>query len=361
MRVLHVSQPVEGGAAAVVAGLLTDQLGRGWAPVLACPPGRLAKVAADLGVEVREWAAARSPGPSTGRETRALRRLVAAVAPDVVHLHSAKAGLAGRLAVRGALPTVYQPHGWSFDAATGLLRAAAQAWERAGSRWTHRLVCVSADELAAGRAVGVRGPAVVVPNGVDIVRFRPRDRTAARARLELAEAPTVLCMGRVTEQKGQDRLLAAWPAVRAATPAAVLVIAGDGPATARWRGADPSVRWIGAVDDAEHWYAAADVVAVPSRWGEGMALVPLEAMASGRSVVASDVNGMRESIGPAGRVVAADDPVALAAALTARLADPALAAREGAAGRQRVLAAFDVARAAEATAAVATELAGDLR
>src|SRR4051812_17465786 len=111
MRVLHVSQPVDGGVAQVVADLVTDQVGRGWDVVVACPPsGWLPSVVCDAGARVVQWPAARSPGLSVVREAQVLTRTVQATAPSVVHLHSAKAGLGGRLAVRGRRPTVYQPH-----------------------------------------------------------------------------------------------------------------------------------------------------------------------------------------------------------------------------------------------------------
>ncbi|NEA48622.1 glycosyltransferase, partial [Streptomyces sp. SID10815] len=70
------------------------------------------------------------------------------VRPDLVHAHSAKAGLAGRLAVRGRIPTVFQPHAWSFEAVGGATAALALRWERWGTRWAARTVCVSEAERA---------------------------------------------------------------------------------------------------------------------------------------------------------------------------------------------------------------------
>ncbi|OMQ15223.1 glycosyl transferase, partial [Modestobacter sp. VKM Ac-2676] len=70
-------------------------------------------------------------------ETLTLRRVVRAADPELVHLHSAKAGLAGRLAVQGSRRTVFQPHAWSFEAVTGGVAEASRRWERAAQRWTH--------------------------------------------------------------------------------------------------------------------------------------------------------------------------------------------------------------------------------
>lgn len=351
MRVLHVSQPVDAGVAVVVEALCTDQRDRGWDVTLACPPGPLAARVAATGIRVRTWHASRGPGPLVPAEAAALARIVRDQDPDVVHLHSSKAGLAGRLAIRGRRPTVFQPHAWSFDAAGGPLAVAARTWERLGARWTHRLLCVSAAERAAGRAAGVGGHAVVVPNGVDTDRFAPAPAAPARAALGLGDGPVVLCAGRVARQKGQDLLLEAWPTVRAAVPDATLVLLGDGPDAPRWRAAypDPSVLWRGAVADPAPFYAAAAVLALPSRW-EGMPLVALEALSSGRPVVGFDVSGVREAVGDAGAVVAPGDTAALAAALAARLDPSGPGPAEGAAGRARVRERFDRRRSADAVA-----------
>ncbi len=362
-----MTQPVTAGVAEVVLRLATAQHDRGWSVTVVCPrAGWLADHARASGIDVRAWQATRGPGPASVGEVARLRLLLARLAPDVVHLHSSKAGLAGRLAVRGARPTIFQPHLWSFQSAHGPLRDAAAAWERYAARWTHQLVCVSDDELAAGRAAGVTTAAEVVCNGVDTDRLRPADRSAARRRLGLAEhAPTAVCVGRLAAQKGQDQLLSAWPAVLAEVPAARLVLVGDGPLGARWQAthpvaAHPSVRWWGHSDAVAEHYAAADVVVLPSR-AEGMALVPLEAMACARPVVAFDVGGARQSVGGAGAVVPPGDGMALASAIAARLTDPALASREGLLGRRRVDDLFRSDRVHERIATLVEKLTGDVR
>jgi glycosyltransferase involved in cell wall biosynthesis len=106
------------------------------------------------------------------------------------------------------------------------------------------------------------------------------------------------------------------------------------------------------VDDPRPWFAAADVVAVPSRW-EGMAFVPLEAMAAGRSVVAFAATGIPESVPTeAGAVVPIGDRGALAQRLVERLDDPAGADREGVAGRRHVERHHDVALLADRMMAI---------
>jgi glycosyltransferase involved in cell wall biosynthesis len=201
---------------------------------------------------------------------------------------------------------------------------------------------------------------IEVSNGVDVARFAAagRDRAAARERLQLGDAPTVVCVGRLAPQKGQDVLLHAWPAVRRRVPEARLVLVGDGPGLDELqRLADPSVIFAGRLPDVSDWLAAADVVAQPSRW-EGMPLAVLEAMAAGRSVVASDIACMAQALGydtentdtehtdtehtdtNGTPLVPVGDGPALSAALISRLLDPALRSREATRNASRA-AAFD--------------------
>ena len=114
-------------------------------------------------------------------ETRRLRRIVEGVDPDVVHLHSSKAGMAGRLAVRGRRPTIFQPHAWSFDAVRGPVRAASLAWERFAQRWTTELVCVSLSERVAGERHGISAPVTLALNGSTWPGSRWRPTTSGGA------------------------------------------------------------------------------------------------------------------------------------------------------------------------------------
>lgn len=358
-RVLHVSKPTSEGVAEVLLGYVRDQVARGWGVTVACPgDGWLSAAARHAGADVVRWEARRNPGPRTLTETLRLARVVRRVRPDVVHLHSAKAGLAGRLAVRGRRPTLYQPHAWSFAATRGLTRRATVAWERFGQRWTTELLCVSRTEYAEGERHGIGPSASIAHNGVDLSRFHPvttSEQRQARRRLDLPDAPTAVCVGRLSEQKGQRDLLEAWGKVKAEVPAAQLVLVGDGPDRDHLieMGAElAGVHLAGNQADVLPWLAAADVVAAPSRW-EGMAIAPLEAMAAGRSVVASRITGMVDTLpSGAGALVDPGDTDHLARALVTRLVDPALAAAEGARGRAHVEAHHDAFTSARAVAGI---------
>lgn len=336
VTVLHVAQPTEAGVARYVLGACRDQCARGWHVTAACPDGgQLADGLARAGVPRLRWAAVRSPGPASLGEAARLRALVRTVRPDVLHLHASKAGLAGRLWPGPGAPVLFQPHGWSWLAVEGAMRSACVWWERVAARRTALLICVGDGEAEQGRAMGVHGRYAVVRNGVDLDRFRPAndgDRSAARCRLGVPDGvPLAVCPGRLTRQKGQDVLLVAWPMIRESCPEARLALVGDGDLTAAMRAAaTPDVMFAGAVADVRDWLAAADVVALPSRW-EGLSLVVLESMATGRSVVVSDVPGLSEALGPGvGERVRPGDPVDLAEALSKRLLDRSVCAAEGA-------------------------------
>jgi glycosyltransferase involved in cell wall biosynthesis len=340
LRIIHVAQPTTEGVARCVGDLAARQVASGHDTTVACPPnGDLPRWTLAAGAAFEPWPATRSPGPQVMAETRRLRMLIEGVNPEVVHLHSAKAGLVGRLALRGRKATLFQPHAWSWLAASGPVRAGARNWERRAVRWSDRVICVSDEEVRLGRAAGVHARYEVVPNGIDLVRYPEASdgaRAATRARLGIEEPSVVVCVGRLSRQKGQDVLLQAWPAVRRAVPDAGLYLVGDGPAReALESDLAPGVTFTGTRPDAGDWLAAADVVALPSRW-EGMSIVMLEAMATGRPVVASDVAGATQALGDgAGAVVPPEDPPGLALALISRLKDPDLAREEGRRGRMR--------------------------
>ncbi|MEU8803319.1 glycosyltransferase [Spirillospora sp. NPDC048819] len=364
LRVLHVSQPNAGGVAVYIGQAAGDQRRRGWEVAVACPPGGdLPARCAAAGVPWFNWPAGRAPGPRTLLESLRLRRLVRSFAPDVVHLHSSKAGLAGRLLLRPCgTPTIFQPHGWSWLAATGRQGAVSRRWERIAARWSDALICVGIGELCEGMRAGVRGPYRLVRNGVDRRRFRPADgaaRLAARTRLGLPPAvPLAVCIGRLTRQKGQDVLVAAWPGVSERCPSARLAIVGDGEdlgMLSRERVA--GVLFVPAVQDPRDWLSASNVVVLPSRW-EGLPLTALEALATGRPLVGTDIPGITEVVRPGvGALVPVDDPAALAEEVAARLLFPLVADQEG---REAAAAsaAYDVSRTVALLAAVTRGVAG---
>jgi glycosyltransferase involved in cell wall biosynthesis len=186
----------------------------------------------------------------------------------------------------------------------------------------------------------------VVPNGADTRVFFPRERAEARRRLGLPpEERIVSYVGKLVPRKGVDALVEAMGLLRERPGGApLLVAAGIGElrpeleARALRLGVADRVRFVGKVphEDVALWMAAGDVFVLPSL-SEGLPTVVCEAMAVGRPVVATAVDGTPEIVeqGETGYLVPPRDPVALAEALAQVVEDPALAARLGARALER--------------------------
>lgn len=199
------------------------------------------------------------------------------------------------------------------------------------------------------RAFRWEGRMPLLPSGVDVERFHPAvSGRAAREAHNLGDAPVVCCVSRLVARKGQDMLIRAWPAVRAAVPGALLFIVGSGPFDGALRrlaaslGVGDAVRFAGAVPYAElpSCFAAGDVFAMPcrSRWFgfdiEALGAVFLQGAAVGRCVVAGASGGAPEAVqdGVTGRVVDPESVEAIAATLIELLGDEPRRTAMGAAG-----------------------------
>ena len=260
---------------------------------------------------------------------RDARRVARTFHPDVAYAHFlVPAGLAAALATRA--PLVVTAHGQdvaNIGAIPGVRAATRFVVRRAASviavsRWLQERL-----EEAVPEA---RGRTEVVDCGVDVERFAPRDVEPARASVDWDGAGThFLCLGGLTERKNVLRLARAFERRDEGT----LAFVGDGPLRNALEGRS-GVRLAGRVSHEEvpNWIAASDVVCQPSL-SEPFGLASLEAMASGRSVVASSVGGPPEFVtSEAGVLVDPLDDDALVSALSAAAAlpRPNLAGREAA-------------------------------
>lgn len=342
LDVLIVAQPSEYGVAVCVRQQAEAAVAAGHRVTVACPDsshGPLAAWVAGTGATHVALDLVRQPGPADLKAVFTLRRLLRG--RDVVHLHSSKAGAVGRIAA-ATLPRRWRPavlfttHYWSWQVGGRL--APVYRWiERILARRCDAIVAVSEQEAAEGRAnLGAgAGRITVIHNGVDRTRFSPEGEVSPRG-----EEPLIVCVGRLSRQKGQDIAIRAL--ARMAQSRARLRLVGDEyPPGERARleelaaslGVAGRIEWWGKVDDAAPELRAADVVIAPSRW-EGMSLVFLEALACGAATVVSDVSGS-QAVAGAGVVVPSEDHEALAQAIDGLLADPSERARLGRAGRER--------------------------
>jgi glycosyltransferase involved in cell wall biosynthesis len=239
------------------------------------------------------------------------------------------------------------PFGFSVHARDARKLQPSELAERAAAA-----ACVIACNVDAGAEVErAGGRADVVPHGVDLARFRPRE-------VRRADPPTVLAVGRLVEKKGFHILLDA--AARLSFPFRLRIV-GEGPERARLdaavadHGLSERVELIGAVTHAELRveYGAADIVVAPSLADgtgdrDGLPNVVLEAMACGLPVIGGDVGAMASALdGETGLLVPPGDAASLAEALELLARQPALRARIGRAARSRVERDFDLERCAE--------------
>ncbi len=254
----------------------------------------------------------------------ALRWLVAhlrAERPDVVHTHSSKAGVLGRLAAAIArVPCVHTVHGWGpLDAGGPIARRSVVALERLLARLTAALVVVGADDLERGLRLGI-GRADqyhLIRSGIEPPDAGQRD--AVRRELGVDGRWVVGMVGRLAAQKDQAALVAAFAGL--APEDGTLVLVGDGPrrpaieaAVAANPGLD--IRLLGARADGPRLATGFDLAVNASRW-EGLPRSVVEAASAGVPVVASDVGSTSELIRPgrSGRLVPPGDVVALAEAI----------------------------------------------
>ncbi|MEG8041890.1 glycosyltransferase family 4 protein [Sphingomonas sp. LR59] len=282
-------------------------------------------VAARPGTGLLEHAAAKGYAVKALDDDAGLARWLDRAAPDIVHVH-AGIGWEGHAAVRAAhaagVPVIRTEH------LPYLLTDPAQRDEhRDTAAALARLICVSDAVGDTHRAAGV-DPALVatIHNGVGA--HKPsRSREALRSEWGVGTAPVLLMVARFAEQKGHALLLDALPAIHAAHPDAIVLLAGEGPLltqTARAvaaQGLAGTVRMLGTRGDVADLMTLADLLVLPSAF-EGLPLVALEAMAAGLPVVATVAPGNAEAIEDCvtGRLTAAD-PASFADAIVTLLTD----------------------------------------
>jgi glycosyltransferase involved in cell wall biosynthesis len=340
--VAHYTDATEfGGAEAALLTLCAGLGSNGWRQVLVHrpeAPARLLREAAALGVQTRVSARA-----ERGRDLPGLVRLVKLLRDEgtlVLHAHlpwplrCTRGLVAAMLARTRAIIVTQQLY--------ATLPARRRLRQRALSQGIHRYVAVSeamGEEMIRDRVVP-RRKLRVVRNSVAIQEFERAGDPALRAQLGGAEKrPLVLTLARLNQRKGISTLLEA----AALVPQAAFAIAGDGDdrplleARIRELGLENRVRLLGQRSDSAALLASCDVFVLPSL-REGLPLSVLEAMATGRPVVASSIAGTREIVSAeeTGLLFPPGDAAELAKALRRLFADPALRARLSRAARARV-------------------------
>jgi glycosyltransferase involved in cell wall biosynthesis len=291
--------------------------------------------------------------------TAQLRRLQ----PDVVHTHSGKAGILGRLAARraGVPIIVHTIHGPSFGPFQGPLANAVFTFaERLAGKVTDHFVtvCDAMMEQYLAARIGRRGQYTRIWSGFDLAPFqRAKNDSGFRAQLGLAESDFVIgTIARLAPLKGHEDLIRLLPELVKACPQAKLLLVGDGPLRPRLRhlleqrGLAAQVHFAGLVPPHEvaRHVGVMDVL-VHLSYREGLPRALPQALAAGKPVVAYDCDGAGEVCreGETGYLLAAGDTAGVARRLVELSRNPILREQLGRRGQVFVRERFSVERMVE--------------
>lgn len=285
-----------------------------------------------------------------------LTRILLAEKPDVLHTHSSKAGILGRLAaaLAGVPVVVHTYHGFGFhDRQPPIVKGLYVFLERLCARFTDALVFVSKANIAYAAEHGIARPeeAALIRSGVALAGL-PAPVDAAKLKMSAGvgmHKPLVVSIGNLKPQKNVGDLLEAAALSLRDVPEARFVFIGDGPqrraleARAFALGLNDRFLFLGWRRDAAQWLAAADVFVMSSLW-EGLPRALVEAMKSGKPAVCYATDGVLDLIknGENGFTVEPGDHAALAARVTALLKDEPLRKRVGEAAAASIGPEFDI-------------------
>jgi phosphatidylinositol alpha-mannosyltransferase len=271
---------------------------------------------------------------------------------DVLHVHSPVTPSLGMMACWSAIGPIVATFHAAIDGRSRIMSGGAWILQATLEKVRARIAVSEEARRTVVQHLG--GDAVLVPNGVDVARF-----VAARPRREWSGPGTLAFLGRVDEsRKGLDVLLEALPAIAAEHPSTRLFVAGPGETDALRQLPDDvrrRVELLGRVSEEAkaELLSSVELYVAPHIGGESFGIVLLEAMAAGSPVLASDLPAFRDVLdgGRCGGLFSTGDPVALAAAACALLADPARRAELVQAGSERA-AEYDWSRVAREVMAV---------
>ena len=285
-------------------------------------------------------------------------RLLQKIKPHIVHTHTSKAGILGRMAAcLNKVPVIiHTPHGHVFWGYFGPLTTRFFiSLEKCAAHSSDRLVMLTEQEKEDHLhcRIGTEEKFTVIHSGVNLEPFLMADKDRGKMRRELGiptDAFVVGTVGRLTAVKGQRYLLEAAANLAGDIPGLVCILLGDGElreelkARATALGMGQQVLFLGWRDDVAAIMSVFDVFVLPSL-NEGMGRVLVEAMAAGKPVIASDVGGIKNLIchQENGFLVPPADPEAMAAGINGLYRDPEGRERMGEAGRQRATAFSDTA------------------
>ena len=329
LKIVHVTRTPVGGIFRHILDVANGQAARGHSVGIVCDSttggeraeSALAAIAPQMKLGIARFPMQRELGPADFMGFVAVSRHLASLKADVLHGHGAKGGAFVRLTSAGGSIRVYTPHGGSLHYGRHTLRGTVYGLiERFLSRRTELFLFESAfarDTYAA--MVGApRGIVRVVPNGISMAEMAPIAPNA--------DAANIVCVGEFRHIKGTDVLIEALAQLHSTGRRLRLAIAGDGEEGPALRGQvarlglTDSVRFLGHTP-AREAFAQGRLLVVPSR-ADSLPYVVIEAAGAGIPIIASNVGGIPEILGPDAKLVPPENPARLAQAIAAALDDP---------------------------------------
>ncbi len=317
------------------------------------PEGTLEKRARERGLDLRVLPELkRSLHPlQDWKALRAIRRALEQYSPEIVHTHSSKAGILGRLAAKQiCIPAVHTIHGASFHFGQNpILHHAYRIAEKLAARWCDHFisVCDAMTDQYVAAGIAPREKFTTIYSGMEVDHFLTPRRPRAEVRSTLGFQPedVVFCkVARLFHLKGHNYLIEAASEVAARVPHAKFLLVGDGILTEHYQnrirelGLEDRFRFTGLVapDAVPDYLHASDVVVHTSDW-EGLPRVLPQALIAGKPVISFRIDGAPEVCLPeiTGLLVEHRDVHGLSTAMIRLGQDAAARERMGAAGRER--------------------------
>lgn len=334
-------------------------------------PSAERKLLLGLGFPVKEIYIDRKINPLT--DSTAIFKLwhyFRAVRPDIVHTHTSKAGVVGRIAARlaGIANVVHTVHGFPFHSGMPKIKYLLyQEIEKKLAGITDMMLSQSREDIMTAQRLGIkprRGNLTHIGNGVDLDEFNP-DQYSINRRQQIRESlaikgtePVITMIGRVNREKGYHNLVEALHQINDMPWQALLIGPDEGFLTELKQQINSyrlqnRIHFLGQRSDINDLLAITDVYALPS-YREGLPRSLIEAQSMGLPCVATDIRGCREVVveGSTGFLVPPGDSRALGEALRQLLMDSQLRLNMGNAGRQQMQLYFNEAEVARKVMAI---------
>ena len=238
-----------------------------------------------------------------------VRKLLKQIKPDIVYLHSSKAGAIGRIALafNFRIPVLYNAHGWYFNATISKKKKKFFALiEKMLALKTKMIINISKSEYdsAIKNKIAPEKKMCIIENGIDFDKFKDNNkyRKETREKYNIKDEEIVIgVVGRLSEQKDPMTMIKAFKLVNDVKSNTKLMYVGSGNLEedvkeyAKQAGILDKIIITGWVSNVEEYIPAVDIAVLPSKW-EAFGLVLIEYMACDKPIVASDIGGIPDII-----------------------------------------------------------------